>query len=442
MDVSLYRLILDSLSEGVCTVDRDWTITYFNRAAERLTGVPVEEALGSNFVELFKGEACECHALLAQVMESGRPLAEKPTVIVDRRGARVPVNLNVTPIHAGDGSIVGLAASFRDVSAMELLRKELRGEHAVGDIVSKNPAIRRILNILPQIAESGSTVLITGPSGTGKELFASAIHHAGPRRDGPFVAVNCGALPDTLLESELFGYKQGAFTDAKRDKPGRFALAQGGTLFLDEIGDVSPALQIKLLRVLQEREYEPLGATATQKTDARIIAATNRDLADAAMRGLFRNDLFYRLNVVQIDLPPLAERREDIPLLVEHFIRALNAEKGRKVTRVSSGAMRRLLLYPFPGNVRELRNALEYAGIICQGGEIQEQCLPPAILEHGGAACLDAAGAAPLKPPPRDEKERIAAALAAHGGHRARTARAVGINASTLWRKMRKHGIS
>jgi PAS domain S-box-containing protein len=256
-----YRLLLDSLSEGVCTVDHDWAVTSFNQTAQQLTGVSGEEALRLSFGDLFHCEVCECATLLSRVMSTGEPLRDVATRLTDRQGTRIPVSLNAAPFRDENGAIVGLVTTFRDNRPLETLRKELRLEYTFGDIVSRNPRMMRIFDILPVVAESGSTVLILGPSGTGKELLARAIHRASVRRDGPFVAVNCGALPDNLLESELFGYKKGAFTDARADKPGRFELAHGGTLFLDEIGDTSPAMQVKLLRVLQERVYEPLGAT-------------------------------------------------------------------------------------------------------------------------------------------------------------------------------------
>ena len=241
------------------------------------------------------------------------------------------------------GQIIGGVETFRDLSAIEELKKELSQKYTLGDIISKNHLIHDIFNILPNIAESDSTVLIQGASGTGKELFAKAIHNLSRRKTKPFIKVNCGALPDTLLESELFGYVKGAFTDAKKDKPGRFALANGGTIFLDEVGDMSPSLQVKLLRVLQEKEYEPLGSTSPRKTDVRIIAATNKDLSTLVNEGKFRDDLYYRLNVVKIDLPPLSQRREDIPLLIDAFIQKFNAKMGKQITGVSDQALRLLL---------------------------------------------------------------------------------------------------
>ena len=286
---------------------------------------------------------------------------------------------------------------------------------------------------------SGSTVLIEGPSGAGKELFARAIHNVSGKK-GEFVAVSCAALPDTLLESELFGYKKGAFSEAKKDKPGRFARARSGTLFLDEIGDISSALQVKLLRVLQEREYEPLGATVTTKTNARIIAATNRTLSDLVARGSFREDLFYRLNVVKIELPPLSRRREDIPLLVNNFIQKFNALKAKEIKSISENALSTLMRYNFPGNIRQLENVIEYAFVLCRGDMIRTRHLAREILNdtknrsdeevNSSPSHLDAA-----------EKKAIVDALHRHNANRGKTAAFLGINKSTLWRKMKKFNI-
>lgn len=247
------EIILESISDGVFTVDRQWRITSFNRAAEQITGISREEAIGKRCSEVFKASMCEVDCALCRTLETGTPVVNRSAFIVDAQGRRIPISVSTALFRDRKGNVIGGAETFRDLSVVEELRKELDGRFQIGDMVSRSPTMRRIFDTLPQVAASDSTVLIQGETGTGKELLARALHGSSPRRHKPFVAVNCGALPDTLLESELFGYKAGAFTGANRDKLGRFALAEGGTIFLDEISEISPALQVRLLRVLQEK---------------------------------------------------------------------------------------------------------------------------------------------------------------------------------------------
>ena len=366
-------IILDSITDGVFTVDKEWRITSFNRAAEHITGVKREEAVGQPCSYVFRASICEGQCALRRTMRSGKSITNLPVYFLRADGTKVPVSISTALLRDTDGTIIGGVETFRDLSAEEELKRQITSSYTFADIISRNHRMHEIFAVLPAIAESPSTVLVEGESGTGKELICRAIHNLSPRRDGPFVAVNCAALPDTLLESELFGYKAGAFTDARIDKPGRFALAGGGTILLDEIGDMSPALQVRLLRLLQEKVYEPLGATEPVTTDVRVLAATNRNLDDLVKQGTFRNDLFYRINVVRLYIPPLRDRRDDIPLLVNHFIDHFNTLYSRGIERVSDSAMAAILEHRYPGNIRELENAIEHAFVLCRGSII----LPP-----------------------------------------------------------------
>lgn len=434
-------VILDSIADGVFTVDDDWNITSFNRAAEEITGIPREQAIGQKCFDVFQASICQTNCALRDTMSSGRCWVDRRIDILNSRGEKVPVSISTSILRDEDDRAVGGVETFRDLSAIEILRKEIDDHYTFQDIISKNHQIRRILDILPDVASSDSTVLIEGPTGSGKELVAKAIHNLSRRAERSYVAVNCGALPDTLLESELFGYKKGAFTDARKDKPGRFALAEKGTLFLDEISDISTALQVRLLRVLQEKEYEPLGATSTVKTDVRVIAATNKSLVEQVARGSFREDLYYRLNVVRIVLPPLAERREDIPLLVTHFIRQFNAEQGKHIQGISEEAIAALMRHAFPGNIRELQNIIERAVVLCRDDRIGIECLPTEVTDVGPTSSPTEPKSAG-NPLLEAEAETILRTLREHDGHRGKTAAALGIDKSTLWRKMRKYAIT
>ncbi len=431
-----HELILNSLAEGVFTVDLNWRITSFNRAAETITGISRADAIGRQCFEVLRADVCETGCTLRRTMETQSPLSNIAVYIYRADKHRIPISISTALLRDENGRVVGGVETFQDISAIRELQKALRRQHSFEDIVSKSPRMFQIFSLLPQVAESGSTVLIEGASGTGKELIARAIHHHSPNRKGPFVAVNCGALPDTLIESELFGYKAGAFTDARRDKPGRFALAQNGTIFLDEIGDISPALQVRLLRVLQQKVYEPLGSGKPVPTNARVIAATHRNLSHLVREEKFREDLYFRINVFKIVLPTLSERREDIPLLVDCFIERFNHQRGRAVASVSREAISALMLHDWPGNVRELENAIEHAFVLCRDDLIRLEDLPEHLQPIGNAAAGSSGGSLQTI-----EKAAIFHALQLHRGKKLATARELGIDKNTLRRKMIRLGI-
>ncbi|RJQ73303.1 MAG: PAS domain-containing protein [Desulfobacteraceae bacterium] len=430
-------VILDSINEGVFTVGPDWRITAFNRAAERITGISRREALGNACCDVFHASICEKGCALRQTFETGRPVVNAMAHIVNNQGLRVPIRISTAILKNKQGTIIGGVETFQDLSRIEQLQKELESRYTFEDIVGRSSAMMQVFKIVPQIAESSSTVLIEGASGTGKELFARAIHNLSPRRDKRFVAVNCAALPDTLLESELFGHKAGAFTDAKRDKPGRFELADGGTIFLDEIGDISPLMQTRLLRVLQDHTIEPLGAVRSRPVDIRVVAATNRNLADLVRGGQFRQDLYYRIRVIHMVLPSLKERREDIPLLIDHLVRKFNRLQGKDIAGVSDDVVARLMFYDFPGNVRELENIIEQAFVLCRNSVITLAHLPPEFRPQIAAAGENL-GPMSLR---NLEKQVITQTLHHHRGNRKMAARDLGIDVATLYRKINAHGI-
>ena len=328
--------------------------------------------------------------------------------------------------------------TFRDLSVVEELRKELLGRHSFQDIISKNKEMRDLFRMLELVSDTDATVLLQGESGTGKELFAKAIHALSPRKNAPLITINCGSLPDTLLESELFGYVKGAHSTAFKDKPGRLALANGGTLFLDEIGDISPALQVRLLRVLQDKTYEPLGSTKCEKTDVRIVAATNKNLEELVQQEKFRQDLFYRINVVKLVLPPLRERKEDIPLLVEHFNRKFSRLSAKEIQGLSPEVLPVLMSHDFPGNIRELENVIEYATVVCKNGLIGVEHLPEYLKPGLGTGETPAKGGAKGLSWDHVEKSFIYEALRRNKWNRTVTAEQLGIHPTTLWRKMKR----
>jgi PAS domain S-box-containing protein len=420
-------------------VDQEWRVTSFNRAAEKITGVSRRDAIGRRCSEVFRSSMCGAACALKQTLKSGKPIIGKSGYIVNAAGERIPISVSTAVLRDASGGVVGGAETFRDLSEVEALRQELEGKFRVGDLASRSPLMQKIFEVLPAVAASPSTVLILGETGTGKELVARTIHSLSARDQGPFIAVNCGALPDTLLESELFGYKVGAFTGANKDKPGRFALARGGTLFLDEIGDISPALQVKLLRVLQDRVYEPLGGTRSETADARIIVATNRDLLEMTRQGQFREDFYYRVNVIRVELPPLRRRMEDIPLLTGQFIVRFNRLQQKEVQGIAAEALSLLMAHDWPGNIRELENIIERAFILCNEGEIRIGHLPAELTAFAGEGKKISAVRSAHD---QLDAQAIRAALERHRGNRAAAARDLGIHKTTLFRRIKKLGLS
>lgn len=438
MNIPVTDIILESISDGVFTVDMDWKITSFNRAAEKITGIKRNDAIGQHCFEVFRSNMCESDCPLKKTLKTSKPIINRSGYSVNPKGERIPISVSTALLIDKNGKTIGGAETFRDLSELEQLKTALKARSAPDMMSSSSPAMKRIQEMLPAVADSSSTVLIHGETGTGKEVLARTIHAMSPRKSEPFVALNCGALPDTLLESELFGYKKGAFTGAERDKPGRFALAGKGTIFLDEIGDLSSTLQVKLLRVLQENEYEPLGSTRSEKSEARVICATNRDLTAMVHDKSFRQDLFYRIHVIAFELPPLRNRSEDIVPLAEYFLSLFNRQMNRNISGFSPDVYARFYDYSWPGNIRELENVVERAVVLCSKKTIEQDCLPRELIaaEHrpcASSSMSEAVGEA--------GRASILRALEHCGFNRTAAARELGIDKTTLYRKIRTYGI-
>ncbi len=429
-----FEAVLSSITDGVFTIDTNGRITCFNRAAEAITGFTHEQALGQPCRTVFRSDICEDACALRYTMETKTPVVDLVVHIRSARGEEIPVSVSTALFRDKTGAVVGGVETFRDLRQVEELRARVKKRHRIGDIVTKSEQLKQLLDTLPIIAGSDSTVLVTGESGTGKELVARAIHAESGRAEGPFVAVNSAGIPDTLLEAELFGYEAGAFTGAVKAKPGRLARAEGGTLFLDEIGDLPSHLQAKLLRVLQDRTYEPLGGVQPRTADVRFVTATHRDLDAMVAEGTFRSDLYYRIKVFELRLPPLRDRMGDVPLLVDHFVARLSALHQKRVTGVSPATLKVLMSHDYPGNVRELENAIEHGHVLASGSLIHVEHLP-AWLKPSQPAAAESETFEDL------ERAYILAALRSNDYNRLATARQLGIHKTTFFRKIRKLGI-
>ncbi|MBI2061007.1 MAG: sigma 54-interacting transcriptional regulator [Nitrospirae bacterium] len=431
----LYESIFENLREGIIVADRELRVSLFNRAAMDMTGYAEQEMIGRLCTEILDRKLCGERCFIAETRDTGRGISDYQVNLTRKDGTDRAISFTTAPLINGD-EVEGVIIAFRDVTELVQLKQEVSERYQVHSIVTRNREMRRILNLVEQAADTPAPVLITGETGTGKELLAKAIHYASGRSNGPFVAVSCAALAENLLESELFGHVKGAFTGAIRDKAGRIALAEKGTLFLDEIGDLSPVLQVKLLRVLQEYEYEPVGESRTRKADVRLVAATNRDLETAIAEGRFREDLYYRLRVVPIHLPPLRERTEDIPLLVEHFIGKLRKRYKKNIRSIAKDAMAALVSYSWAGNIRELEHAVEFAFVRCPHEVIGKSHLPEEIFR------------APNLPfqkkriefkslPAHEQDKRMREALEKTRGNKTQAARLLGISRVTLWQRLK-----
>jgi PAS domain S-box-containing protein len=427
--------VLDSVADGVFTVDTEMRITFFNRAAEEITGFSRTEAIGQPCHKIFNATVCRTDCPIKEALTTNRPVTNREFDILNKSNRKVPISISASVLRDSAGKVIGGVETFRDLSLIVSLKKEIQNKYSFHDLISRAPNMLRLFEVLPDIAASDATVLLHGESGTGKELFTRAIHQLSPRHKAPLVIINCGALPEPLLESEIFGAKRGAYTGSVENRPGRLEMAQGGTLFLDEIGDLPLPLQVKLLRVLENREFQPLGARQPQKADVRFITATHRNIEKMVEEGTFRRDLYFRINVVSISIPPLRDRREDIPLLIDLALDRLNKSYGKNIRGISPAVMQMLLHHDYPGNVRELLNLLEQMVILCRSGELGAEHLPEGFYAHIAARNP--------QPHPRQNlnEATLRETLERHQGNRSKAAEELGIDRTTLWRWMKRFHI-
>jgi sigma-54 dependent transcriptional regulator, acetoin dehydrogenase operon transcriptional activator AcoR len=429
------QIVLDNLMDGVMAHTINRRIFFFNKAAEKITGYNRSEILGKDCHDVFPGRFCGGFCDFCNgVLEEKNNIKSKKVHFIKKNGNQINLTMSIISLENEFHKEIGALISFKDDTELDQLKRRLKHRHTLGDLVGRDPKTLELFNQIREVSSSQVSVLIEGKSGTGKELVANAIHEIGSRKGKPFVAINCGALPEGILESELFGHVKGAFSGAARDRKGRFELADSGTIFLDEVGELSAAMQVKLLRVLQEKSFERVGGEKTIKVDIRVISATNQNLRKMMGKKKFRKDLFYRLCVVPIRLFPLKERRLDIPMLIEHFLEVIALEIKRSPLTISNEAMDILSAYDWPGNVRELHNMIEYAYVKCHSGTIETEHLPPEIMKYNFMK--------KQKPGPglKISKEKFFSALSLAEGNKKKAAGILGISRATLYRYFDHYG--
>jgi len=449
MEIAKYwKTIVDTLQDGLMVLDPEGNILAMNPAAERLTGYTADELVGQN-CQILNCTGCKLYGRGAaeewcQLYEKGSVRAKKCMISKkDRRAMHVVKNASV--LRGSDGNMIGAVETFTDISEnvrqqqeIETLRKSCRLEDEHHGLLGKSPPMRHLFELIENVARTDAPVLIHGQSGTGKELVVRAIHEESPRKDKPFIKVNCAALNENLLESELFGHEKGAYTGADRTRIGRFEAAHQGTIFLDEIGDIPLATQVKMLRVLEEKEIERVGDHKPIPVDVRVISATNKDLEALIRKDLFREDLYFRINVFPLNCPSLSERLDDIPIIVQNFIEQNAAKGGKKIVGLTPEAMEALLVYSWPGNVRELRNSIEYAFVLCSGNWIGKEHLPPKITGNGRRPPVNHHRSSVLW---EEERTNLINTLSKVGGNQSEAARVLGVSRVTIWKRIKKYGI-
>ena len=449
-----WETVVDTIQEGVMIVSPEGTIISVNKAFENLTGYSLDELIGNSCSTL--------NCTSCKVQRSGDPkhwctlfhkgLLEKQRCVLMRRDSSyVHILKNASVLRDTSGKVIGAVETMTDITELlerettiEAFKRELNARDTFHGIIGISSSMQRIFDLINNASNSDAPLLVLGESGTGKELIAQAVHECSSRKDAPYIKVNCASLNESLLESELFGHVKGAFTGAHQERKGRFEAADGGSIFLDEIGDLPMSTQVKLLRVLEEKIIERVGDNQSIAIDVRIITATNRDLADMVRKGLFREDLFYRINVIPLNIPPVRDRTSDIPLLAESFFRKLQLKSGKNIQSISSRAMDLLMRYPWPGNVREIRSTFEYAFVTCQSTAIEPTDLPPVIQQSIMAEKKEAQGLVPkmsaLSINERREQELIAA-LEQTSGNQTRAAEILGVSRVTVWNRMKRYGL-
>ena len=431
-------VILNSIAEGVITVDKEFRITFINDAAEKLTGFEKDHVIGQFCKSVFKSEFCLSNCPIAQVLKNGKSIFDLDTSINCVNTHTVPIRLNAAVLKDENNIPTGGVITFRDISLFKQVEDLIKAESQFHGIVGKNKSMKEIYQLIMEISDSDAHVLIAGETGTGKELIANAIQITSKRNKESFVKINCSVIPHNLLASELFGHAKGAFTDAKSDRIGRFELANNGTIFLDEIAEMPVQMQTQILRVIQEGTFERLGESVTRKTDVRIIAATNMNLENAISSGKFREDLFYRLSVLPIEIPPLRKRKDDIPLLVDYFIRKFSFLYKKKILGIDENAMDLLINWQWPGNIRELENSIEYSVIKCKGEtNINSHILPLRIKEKVSNGKLENKNSHTIEHGSND----IIELLNNHKWNKTKVAEILGVDRTTLWRKLKSLGI-